>query len=67
MNTPPVYLDYNATTPLHPKVLEAMLPYLLVAVVIKTYFAAVIVATPHIRGLTPNLVPFTLDIPKFCR
>ena len=28
MNTPPVYLDYNATTPLHPKVLEAMLPYL---------------------------------------
>ncbi|MGI9306463.1 MAG: cysteine desulfurase family protein [Gammaproteobacteria bacterium] len=23
-----VYLDYNATTPVHPKVLEAMLPYL---------------------------------------
>ncbi|MFF3227176.1 aminotransferase class V-fold PLP-dependent enzyme [Nocardia suismassiliense] len=23
-----VYLDYNATTPVHPRVLEAMLPYL---------------------------------------
>ncbi|GAH95878.1 unnamed protein product, partial [marine sediment metagenome] len=22
-----IYLDYNATTPLHPGVLEAMLPY----------------------------------------
>lgn len=24
----PVYLDYNATTPLHPRVLEAMMPFL---------------------------------------
>ena len=24
----PIYLDYNSTTPLHPEVLGAMLPYL---------------------------------------
>ena len=28
MNESPVYLDYNASTPVHPAVLEAMLPYL---------------------------------------
>jgi len=25
---PRIYLDHNATTPLHPSVLEAMLPFL---------------------------------------
>ncbi|MBM4372991.1 MAG: aminotransferase class V-fold PLP-dependent enzyme, partial [Deltaproteobacteria bacterium] len=28
MNAVPLYLDFNATTPVHPAVVEAMLPYL---------------------------------------
>ncbi|MFZ5894831.1 MAG: cysteine desulfurase family protein [Myxococcota bacterium] len=28
MNTPPIYLDYNATTPILPEVVDAMLPFL---------------------------------------
>lgn len=26
--TKPIYLDYNATTPIHPTVIKTMLPYL---------------------------------------
>jgi cysteine desulfurase len=46
----PAYLDYNATTPVHPRVIDAMWPYLV------EHFGTRPAATPTAARRPPRLV-----------